>query len=106
MFMAAEPWPIVTAVMERELASFGPPQPASAPAPDAWMARLGELPRPGLRRVGTGRRPLHLGGRPGTAWSNGPARDLTVVVLTQRAADETGMPAVCDEVLAAARAAV
>lgn len=39
----------------------------------------------------------------GTAWSNVPAEDLTVVVLTQRAADDTGMPAVCDEVLAAAR---
>jgi CubicO group peptidase (beta-lactamase class C family) len=37
----------------------------------------------------------------GTAWSNVPDRDLTVVVLTQRAADETGMPAVCDDVLAA-----
>jgi hypothetical protein len=32
-----------------------------------------------------------------------PSQDLTVVVLTQRAADETGMPAVCDGVLAAAR---
>jgi CubicO group peptidase (beta-lactamase class C family) len=40
----------------------------------------------------------------GTAWSVVPAQDLTVVVLTQRAADETGMPAVCDDVLAAARA--
>lgn len=40
----------------------------------------------------------------GTAWSNMPSRDLTVVVLTQRSADETGMPSVCDEVLAAARA--
>ena len=39
----------------------------------------------------------------GTAWTNVPDQDLTVVVLTQRAADETGMPAVCDEVLAAAR---
>jgi hypothetical protein len=28
-----------------------------------------------------------------------------VVVPTQRAADETGMPAVCEEVLAAARSA-
>ena len=34
-----------------------------------------------------------------------PSQDLTVVVLTQRAADETGMPAVCEEVLAAARSA-
>jgi CubicO group peptidase (beta-lactamase class C family) len=41
----------------------------------------------------------------GTAWSNVPSQDLTVVVLTQRAADETGMPAVCDEVLSAARSA-
>jgi len=35
----------------------------------------------------------------GTAWSNVPDQDLTVVVLTQRAVDETGMPAVCEEVL-------
>ena len=39
----------------------------------------------------------------GTTWSNVPSEDLTVVVLTQRAADDTGMPAVCDDVLAAAR---
>jgi hypothetical protein len=37
--------------------------------------------------------------------SLGEGRDLTVVVLTQRAVDETGMPAVCDEVLSAARSA-
>jgi CubicO group peptidase (beta-lactamase class C family) len=250
MFMAAEPWPIVTAVMERELGSFGPPQPARTPAPDVWLARLGELPllaQPGERwlyqagaqvlgvlaaraggapfeevmrdRVleplgmrdtafyaadptrlaaayerrdgqlvvsdppdGQWSRPpafpdgggglvstagdvlafgrmLLRGGEPvlrqatvaemtrdqltaeqrasvwpgfsflddrgwgygvsvlddgrytwegglGTAWSNVPSQDLTVVVLTQRAADETGMPAVCDEVLAAVRAMV
>jgi CubicO group peptidase (beta-lactamase class C family) len=40
----------------------------------------------------------------GTAWPNLPAHDLTVVVLTQRAADQNGMPAVCDDVLSAARA--
>jgi CubicO group peptidase (beta-lactamase class C family) len=39
----------------------------------------------------------------GTSWSNVPADDLTVVVLTQRAWDETGPPAVCDAVLTAAR---
>jgi CubicO group peptidase (beta-lactamase class C family) len=39
----------------------------------------------------------------GTSWSNLPSEDLTVVVLTQRAADETGMPAVCENVLSAAR---
>jgi CubicO group peptidase (beta-lactamase class C family) len=52
MLMAAEPWPIFTATVERELATFGPPQPATAPDPDTWMARLGELPllaQPGER---------------------------------------------------------
>jgi CubicO group peptidase (beta-lactamase class C family) len=39
----------------------------------------------------------------GTVWSNVPSEDLTVVVLTQRAADETGMPAICDDVLSAVR---
>jgi len=256
MFMSPDPWPIVKAVEERELASFGPPEPVTTPDPDTWMARLGELPllaQPGERwlysagsqvlgvlaaraagapfedvmreRVltplgmhdtafhaketkrlatayeirdgqltvsdppdGQWSRPprfpdgggglvstagdllafgrMLLRGNPvikapvlktpvlktetvaemtrdqltaaqranvwpgfsfledrgwgygvsvtdwgytwegglGTAWSNVPSQDLTVVVLTQRAADETGMPAVCDEVLAAARA--
>jgi CubicO group peptidase (beta-lactamase class C family) len=249
MFMAAEPWPVATAAMERQLSTFGPPQPGVTPDPDTWMARLGELPllaQPGERwlyqsgsqvlgvlaaraagapfedvmrervlgplgmkdtgfhttdtaRLATvyenrdgvlvvsdppeGRwshpplfpdgggglvssaddvvafgRMLMRGGSPvlkpatvaemtrdqltavqranvwpgfsflgdrgwgyglsvlddgsytweggfGTAWSNVPAQDLTVVVLTQRTADETGMPAVCDDVLSAARAA-
>jgi CubicO group peptidase (beta-lactamase class C family) len=52
MFMAPEPWPIFTASVERELATFGPPQPTTTPDPDTWMARLGELPllaQPGER---------------------------------------------------------
>jgi CubicO group peptidase (beta-lactamase class C family) len=52
MFMAPEPWPIVSAVAERELSSFGPASPDTTPEPDAWMARLGELPllaQPGER---------------------------------------------------------
>src|SRR5712691_2516554 len=249
MFMSPEPWPVVTAAAERDLAAFGPPEPAATPDPHTWMARLGELPllaQPGERwlysagsqvlgvlaaraagalfedvmreRVlaplgmhdtafhagdtsrlatayenrdgqltvsdppdGQWSRPprfpdgsgglvstagdllafgriLLRGGEPvlkpetvaemtrdqltaaqranvwpgfsflddrgwgygvsvlddgryswdgglGTTWSNVPAQDLTVVVLTQRAADETGMPAVCDDVTAAARAA-
>lgn len=249
MFLAPEPWPILTATVDRELSTFGPPQPAAMPDPDTWLARLGELPllaQPGERwlyqtgsqvlgvlaariagapfedvlrarvlgplgmddtgfhaadvgRLATayenrdGRlevsdppegqwsrppvfpdgsgglvscvddmvafgRMLLRGGAPvlaldtvaemtrdqlspaqranvwpgfdfldgrgwgyglsvlddgrytwegglGTVWSNVPSQDLTVVVLTQRAADETGMPAVCDDVLAAARAA-
>ena len=249
MIMAAEPWPIFTATVDRELATFGPPQPATTPDPDTWMARLGELPllaQPGdrwlyqtgsqvlgvlasrvaaapfdrvlnerllhplgMRDTGfhaaeTGRlatayerrdgrlevtdapdgqwsrppafadggaglvssvddvvafgRMLLRGGdeilaKPtvaemtrnqltrgqrenvwpgfsflddrgwgygvsvlddgryswdggfGTTWSNVPSQDLTVVVLTQRAADETGLPAVCADVLSAARTA-
>jgi CubicO group peptidase (beta-lactamase class C family) len=248
MFAGPEPWPIVTAAAERELYTFGPPQPAAMPDSDTWMARLGELPllaQPGERwlyqtgsqvlgvlaaraagvpfeqvlrervlnplgmrdtgfhaadttRLATAyeNRGGHLvvtdppegqwsrlplfpdgsgglvssaddmiafgqmlmrGGSPvltpgtaaemtrdqltaeqranvwpgfsfledrgwgyglsvlddgrctwegglGTAWSNVPSQDLTVVVLTQLAADETGMPAVCDRVLSAARA--
>jgi CubicO group peptidase (beta-lactamase class C family) len=52
MFMAAEPWPILSATVERELSTLGPPQPATTPDPDTWIARLGELPllaQPGER---------------------------------------------------------
>ena len=52
MFMAPEPWPIVSAVEERELSSFGPASPDTTPEPDTFMARLGELPllaQPGER---------------------------------------------------------
>ena len=249
MFMAPRPWPIVIAAAERDLCTFGPPQPGAMPDPDTWMARLGELPllaqpgerwlyqtgsqvlgvlaaravgapfedvlrervadplgmsdtrfhaadtsrlatayeirdgryvvtdppdgqwsRPPLFPDGSGGlvssaddmiafgRMLLGGGSPaltpgtvaemtrdqltapqrslvwpgfsfldnrgwgyglsvlddgrctwegglGTAWSIVPSQDLTVVVLTQRAADETGMPGVCDSVLAAARPA-
>ena len=52
MFMAAEPWPVVTAAAERDLHLFGPAMPAAMPGPDTWLARLGELPllaQPGER---------------------------------------------------------
>lgn len=39
----------------------------------------------------------------GTARVNVLSQDLTVVVLTQHASDKTGMPAVCADVLSAAR---
>ena len=44
IFVSSQPWPILTATIERQLSAFGPPQPASTPDPDTWMARLGELP--------------------------------------------------------------
>ncbi len=43
MFTAAEPGPVVTAVQERELSSFGPPMPGTTPEPDTWLRRLAEL---------------------------------------------------------------
>jgi hypothetical protein len=52
MFMASEPWPIVSAVAERKPSSFGPASPDTTPGPDTFMARLGELPllaQPGER---------------------------------------------------------
>ena len=44
IFMDAEPWPIFTAALERQLSTFGPAQPGTTPDPDTWLARLGELP--------------------------------------------------------------
>jgi CubicO group peptidase (beta-lactamase class C family) len=37
-------YPIQRAIAEAGLVGFGPPDPASPLTPDAWMARLGELP--------------------------------------------------------------
>jgi CubicO group peptidase (beta-lactamase class C family) len=52
MFMAATPWPIVTAEEELNLATLGPPNPEVQPDPDTWIANLGALPllaQPGER---------------------------------------------------------
>ncbi len=52
MFMADPPWPVVLAAADRALNTFGPPAPDATPAPDTWLARLGELPllaQPGER---------------------------------------------------------
>ena len=52
MFTGAQAWPIVAAVEERELNSFGPPAPGTTPEPDTWLRRLAELPllaQPGER---------------------------------------------------------
>ncbi|HVX45145.1 MAG TPA: serine hydrolase, partial [Mycobacteriales bacterium] len=38
----------------------------------------------------------------GTTWANLPAQRLCAVVLTQRAADETGMPAIGEQIVQAA----
>jgi CubicO group peptidase (beta-lactamase class C family) len=44
MFMAAEPWPVVTATEEMHLCTLGPPDPVAQPDPDTWIAALGSLP--------------------------------------------------------------
>jgi CubicO group peptidase (beta-lactamase class C family) len=52
MFMAAEPWPAVTAATDLRLSTIGPPNPAEQPDPDTWIAGLGSLPllaQPGER---------------------------------------------------------
>jgi CubicO group peptidase (beta-lactamase class C family) len=52
MFLAAEQWPVMTAVTKLQLGAIGPPDPAGKPDPDTWMARFGSLPlmaQPGER---------------------------------------------------------
>jgi CubicO group peptidase (beta-lactamase class C family) len=44
MFMAATPWPIVTAAEDLRLATFVPPNPSLQPDPDTWIANFGKLP--------------------------------------------------------------
>jgi len=84
MFMAPEPWPIVTAVAERELGAFGPPQPDTTPEPDTWMARLGELP---------------LLAQPGERWLYS-AGSQVLGVLAARAADAPFEDVMAERVLA------
>lgn len=52
MFTSGAPWPVVTAATEAGLATLGPPDPATPPAADEWIERLGSLPlmaQPGER---------------------------------------------------------
>jgi CubicO group peptidase (beta-lactamase class C family) len=52
MFMAPEPWPIVSAATDLHLGTLGPPNPDEPPDPDTWIAGLGSLPlldQPGQR---------------------------------------------------------
>ncbi len=70
MFMAATPWPITVAATEAQLATFGPPDPKTAPDADEWIKRLGSLP---------------LMAQPGERWLYNTGAQV-VGVLCQRAA--------------------
>jgi CubicO group peptidase (beta-lactamase class C family) len=52
MFTADVPWPVMEAENALRLATLGPPDPATQPDPDTWIAGLGTLPllaQPGER---------------------------------------------------------
>jgi CubicO group peptidase (beta-lactamase class C family) len=75
MFMAPEPWPIVAAVDELRLGAVGPPDPASKPDPDTWMARLGLLP---------------LMAQPGERWMYNTGAQVLSVLLARAAGQSFG----------------
>jgi CubicO group peptidase (beta-lactamase class C family) len=52
MFLAGAPWPVMEAADALRLGTLGPPDPATQPDPDTWIAGLGTLPllaQPGER---------------------------------------------------------
>jgi CubicO group peptidase (beta-lactamase class C family) len=52
MFVADAPWPVMEAADALRLGTLGPPDPATQPDPDTWIAGLGTLPllaQPGER---------------------------------------------------------
>jgi len=71
MFAAATPWPVMAAAAEAEIASFGPPDPKTAPTADEWIKRLGSLP---------------LMAQPGERWFYNTGAQV-LGVLCQRAAE-------------------
>jgi len=72
MFMAPEPWPVVTASNEARLCTIGPPNPAVQPDPGTWIAGLGSLP---------------LIAQPGERWMYNTGASVLGVLLA-RAADQ------------------
>jgi CubicO group peptidase (beta-lactamase class C family) len=75
MFMAATPWPIVTAAEQLELATLGPPNPAGQPDPDTWIASLGSLP---------------LLAQPGERWLYNTGASVLGVLLARAAGEPFG----------------
>ena len=78
MFTSATPWPIVAAAAEAQLATVGPPDPATAPTADEWIKRLGSLP---------------LMAQPGERWLYNTGAQV-LGVLCQRAAGAASYEAV------------
>jgi CubicO group peptidase (beta-lactamase class C family) len=75
MFMAATPWPIVTAAGQLRLATLGPPDPAGQPDPDTWIAGLGSLP---------------LLAQPGERWLYNTGASVLGVLLARAAGEPFG----------------
>lgn len=75
MFVAEQPWPVVTATEQRELFTFGPPMPGRTPEPDTWLARLGELP---------------LIVQPGTKWLYNSGSQVLGVLIARAAGKPLG----------------
>ena len=75
MFTAAEPWPVVVAANELKLATLGPPDPASQPDADGWIAAFGSLP---------------LIAQPGERWMYNTGASVLGVLLSRAAAQPLG----------------
>lgn len=75
MFTAPEPWPVQVAADELRLGALGPPDPATKPDPDTWMARFGSLP---------------LMAQPGERWMYNTGAHVLSVLLARAAGQSFG----------------
>lgn len=75
LFSAAEPWPVVAAAAELNLATLGGPDPAGQPDPDTWIAGLGSLP---------------LMAQPGERWMYNTGASVLGVLLARAAGQPIG----------------
>ena len=75
MFMAAEPFPVVVASDKARLSTIGPPDVATQPDPDTWIAGLGSLP---------------LLAQPGERWMYNTGASVLGVLLSRAAGQSFG----------------
>jgi CubicO group peptidase (beta-lactamase class C family) len=75
IFLAPQPWPVVTAADELGLATIGPPDRAVQPDADTWIAGLGSLP---------------LIAQPGERWMYNTGASVLGVLLSRAAGQPFG----------------